>query len=244
MLRRDFEGLVEIESARTRRAVGGLAAGASKRNCASTCNPEGMRRSVLFPFSGLIAISLFVASCGGSKSGAGNPLLDAPRSKTMIGGPGTLALPPRCDVAAVGLGLEVCSSSELAVAYDQGKLSGRGDLRAVIRTPLTEAERRAGVGPGVLQVVGGPLAPDETVTISGRISSDASMTVWARSARSPDASIKQAFFRHLGLQRGARLTVRVLLLDGQLAIGIRHQTGRMQPPDLVYVPHGAASPLS
>jgi hypothetical protein len=203
-----------------------------------------MRWAVLFSFPGLIAILLSVTSCGGSKSPVGNPLLDAPRSKTMIGGPETLALPPRCDVAAVGLGLEVCSSSELAVAYDQGKLSGRGDLRAVIRTPLTEAERRAGAGPGVLQVVGGPLAPDETVTISGRISSDASMTVWARSVRSPDASIKQAFFRHLGLQRGGRLTVRVLLLDGQLAIGIRHQTGRMQPPDLVYVPHGAASPHS
>src|SRR5205823_5462070 len=103
------------------------------------CNPEGVRRSALVPFSGLIAIALFVAGCGGSKSGAGNPLLDAPRSKTMIGGPGTLALPPRCDVAADGLGLEVCSPSELSVAYDRDKLSARGDLRAAIHTPLTEA---------------------------------------------------------------------------------------------------------
>jgi hypothetical protein len=200
-----------------------------------------MRRSVFFSFLGLIAILLVAVSCGGSKSATGNPLLDAPRSKTMIGGPGTLAMPPRCDVAADGLGLEVCSPSELAVAYDQGKVSARGDLRVAIRTPLSEYERRGAAGRGVLQVGGGPLAPDETVTISGRISSDATMTVWAKSGRglNRDISVKQAFFRHLGLQRGGRLVVRVLLLDGQLAIGIRHQTGRMQAPDLVYVPRVA-----
>jgi len=102
----------------------------------------------------------------------------------------------------------VCDSKRLSAALDEGEVEINGSAE------LTLEGRDGANAPGLAQLVGPPLAPGESMIVSGSADPDATLSVTAASG---DATTT-AQYRGLGIENGGRVEVTALLSKGVLSL--------------------------